>query len=118
MTTKKEPKIFTLSQMADQSYEAYWEGMGDTHEITMTTMERLRNSLEDTQAVYYIGDVIGERKKRMEELQLAQDTITMLMDMFQEKYDEAMDKSKAKQRREDTASWRDSVASLKEEWPE
>lgn len=101
MATKKEPKVFTLKQLADQSYEAYWEGMADTHEITMSTMERLRNSLEDTQAVYYIGDVIGERKKRMEELQLAQDTITMLMDMFQEKYDEAMDKSKAKQHREE-----------------
>jgi hypothetical protein len=101
MATKKEPKVFTLKQLSDQSYEAYWEGMADCHNITMTAMERLRNSLEDTQAVYYIGDVIGERTKRMEELQLAQDTVTMLMDMFQEKYDEAMDRSKARQRREE-----------------
>jgi hypothetical protein len=101
MTTKKEPKVFTLSQVSEQAYEAYWEGMAECHEITFATMERLRNSLEDTQAVYYIGDVIGERTKRMEELQLAQDTITQLMDMFQDKYDEAMDRSKAKRRREE-----------------
>jgi Spy/CpxP family protein refolding chaperone len=101
MATKKEPKVFTLSQVSEQAYEAYWEGMANCHEITFTTMERLRNSIEDVQAVYYLGQITPKKQQMMEELQVGVDTITQLMDMFQANYDEEMDKSKAKRRREE-----------------
>jgi hypothetical protein len=100
MAIKKGPKAFTLSQVSEQAYEAYWEGMADCHEVTMNVIEQLRNSLEDVHSIYYMGAVIGDKKQKADELMVAIDTLTHLIDAFQGNYDEAMDRSKALRNRE------------------
>jgi hypothetical protein len=99
MASKKNSTTFTPLQVTEMTHEAYWEGMADCHEITMTAMEQLRNSIEDVHSIYYMGIVLGDKKQKADELMVAIDTLTHLVDVFQGRYEDAMDKSKAERRR-------------------
>lgn len=95
----------------DQSYEAgVIDGMAEAYTLMDEVVLKLQESLLNAQAIYYIGDVVGKKAAQVAELQVAFDTLTHLRDMVSDAYFEALDEEKAR-------TWRDSIASLKEEWP-
>jgi hypothetical protein len=90
------PKFTYTGNDVDQaSADGFLEGMAETHSIVFEAIEELQKSIENVQAIYYIGDVIGKKTAKVEELQTVIDALTHLKDVFQEKYFETLDEHKA-----------------------
>jgi uncharacterized coiled-coil DUF342 family protein len=93
MAKKKEtPKFTYTGNDVDQaSADGFLEGMAETHSIVFEAIEELQKSIENVQAFYYLGDVVGKKTVKVEELQTVIDALTHLKDVFQEKYDEVIE---------------------------
>ena len=126
-TTKKLPKTHTVKEVDELNHlaerEGFMLGMVEGHRIFYNTLTEIKAAIENMQAIYYIGDITGQRKQKIEELQLVWDTLTHLEDVFQGRYDTSIDNAKDPENydellfQHDLVDWRDSIASLKEEWP-
>ena len=94
----KEKKQYTQSEVdaivADTKQEFIIFGMTEGHRVAFNAITRVKAAVENMQAIYYIGDIIGERKQKIEELQLVWDTLTHLEDTFQGEYDSVIDSHK------------------------
>lgn len=96
MAKKKDAPKFTYTG-ADvdlASADGFLEGMAATHGIVFEAIEELQKSIENVQSIYYIGDVIGNKTAKVEELQTVIDALTHLKDVFQDMYDTTMDDHK------------------------
>ena len=115
-------EVNELNHLAER--EGFMLGMVESHRIFYNTLTDIKAAIENMQSIYYIGDHFGERKQKIEELQLVWDTLTHLEDVFQGRYDTSIDNSKDPMNYDeliaehDMKDWRYSIASLKEEWPE
>jgi hypothetical protein len=93
---KAAPKFTYTGNDVDQaSADGFLEGMAETHGIVFDAIEELQKSLDNVQAIYYLGDVIGKKTAKVEELQTVIDALAHLKDVFQDKYDTVMDEHKA-----------------------
>lgn len=90
MSKKKKQFTYTGADVDLASADGFLEGMAETHSIVFEAIEELQKSIENVQAFYYIGDVVGNKTAKVEELQTVIDALTHLKDIFQEKYDEAI----------------------------
>jgi hypothetical protein len=106
----KEKKEYTQSAVDEMMYDQYISGMAEIHRVFTTTLIEIKAAIENMQAIYDIGDVFGERKQKIAELQLAWDALSHLEDSFQGNYDNVLDSYKH-------GDWRDYLTSLNEEWP-
>jgi uncharacterized coiled-coil DUF342 family protein len=89
---KAAPKFtYTGNDVDLASADGFLEGMAETHSIVFEAIEELQKSIENVQAFYYIGDVVGNNTAKVEELQTVIDALTHLKDVFQEKYDEVIE---------------------------
>jgi hypothetical protein len=97
MAKKKETPKFTYTgnDVDLASADGFLEGMAETHTIVFDAIEELQRSIENVQSIYYIGDVIGKKTAKVEELQTVIDALTHLKDVFQDKYDTTMGEHKA-----------------------
>jgi uncharacterized coiled-coil DUF342 family protein len=93
MAKKKETPKFTYTgdDVDLASADGFLEGMAETHSIVFEAIEELQKSIENVQAFYYLGDVVGKKTAKVEELQTVIDALTHLKDVFQEKYDEVIE---------------------------
>jgi uncharacterized coiled-coil DUF342 family protein len=87
---KKKQVTYTGAEVDQASADGFLEGMAETHSIVFEAIEELQKSIENVQAFYYIGDVVGNNTAKVEELQTVIDALTHLKDVFQEKYDEVI----------------------------
>jgi hypothetical protein len=96
MAKKKDaPKFTYTGEDVDlASADGFLEGMATTHGIVFDAIEELQKSIENVQSIYYIGDVIGNKTAKVEELQTVIDALTHLKDVFQDMYDTTMDEHK------------------------
>ena len=114
-------EVDELNHLAER--EGFMLGMVEGHRIFYTTLTEIKSAIENMQAIYYIGDITGARKQKIEELQLVWDALAHLEDVFQGRYDTSIDNAKDPENydellfQHDLVDWRDSIASLKEEWP-
>jgi hypothetical protein len=124
---KKLPKTHTVREVDELNHlaerEGFMLGMVEGHRIFYTTLIQVKAAIENMQAIYYIGNLTGARKQKLEELQLVWDTLTHLEDLFEDRYYISIDNAQDPENYDellhehDLVDWRDSVASLKEEWP-
>jgi uncharacterized coiled-coil DUF342 family protein len=93
MAKKKETPKFTYTgdDVDLASADGFLEGMAETHNVVFEAIEELQKSIENVQSIYYIGDVVGKKTAKVEELQTVIDALTHLKDVFQEKYDEVIE---------------------------
>jgi hypothetical protein len=87
---KKKQFTYTGAEVDQASADGFLEGMAETHNVVFEAIEELQKSIENVQSIYYIGDVIGKKTVKVEELQTVLDALTHLKDVFQEKYDEVI----------------------------
>jgi hypothetical protein len=90
MSKKKKQFTYTGADVDLASADGFLEGMAETHNVVFEAIEELQKSIENVQAFYYIGDVVGNNTAKVEELQTVIDALTHLKDVFQEKYDEVI----------------------------
>jgi hypothetical protein len=109
MATKKDAKLFTAREMEEAKAESFMDGMAACNELTYKASEEVKNSLDNAQAVFYLGDVMGKRSQIVEQLQLAQDAIAHLQDVFQDSYDIKLDSYKGVLRRYEYEELRESL---------
>lgn len=105
----KEVKTHTTSEKEEAQAEAFINGMIVTYMLVEDALEELKKSLDNVQAVFYIGNVVGKRTETVEQLQLAWDALTHLQDVVQDKYDTELDKHKAILRRHEYDELRDEL---------
>ncbi len=91
MSKKKKQFTYTGNDIDEASADGFLEGMEETHAIVFEAIEELQQSVENVQSIYYIGNVVGDKNARVQELQAIFDSLTHLKDVFQAKYDESMD---------------------------
>lgn len=109
MTIKKEAKLYTAAEMEEAQAAAFIDGMVAVHSVTFDALGELRSSIDNVQAVFYLGDVRGTRTALTDQLQLAWDTLTHLEDVIEDKYDAAMSEKKAILRTREYAEIRESL---------
>jgi hypothetical protein len=89
---KAAPKFTYTGNDVDQaSVDGFLEGMAETHGIVYDVIDELIRSVENVQAVYYLGDVFGKKTAKVEELQTVIDAFAHLKDVFENKYFETLD---------------------------
>jgi hypothetical protein len=124
MTEKKThtlKEVDQLNHLAER--EGFMLGMVEGHRIFYNVLGDIKMSFENMWSIYTQGFLSEERKKKMAEIQLVLDTLTHFEDVYQDRYDTAIDNSKDPMNYDellaehDLGDWRDSIASLKEEWP-
>lgn len=125
MTTKKTHTLKEVDELTmNAEREGFIAGMVVANNAFYEALTELKTSVENIQAIYDLGNYFGKKTAKVEELQFVWDTLTHLNDMFQGRYDTAIDKTKDQDMYDelvadlDLVNWRDSIASLKEEWPE
>ena len=91
MSKKKKQFTYTGADVDLASADGFLEGMAETHSIVFDAIEELQKSIENVQAFYYIGDVVGKNTAKVEELQTVIDALAHLKDVFQDKYDEVIE---------------------------
>jgi hypothetical protein len=121
-----EKKTHTLKEVNELNHfaerEGFMLGMIEGHRIFYNVLGDIKMSFENMWAIYTQGFLSEERKKKMTEIQLVLDTLTHFEDVYQDRYDTAIDNSKDPMNYDellaehDLGDWRDSIASLKEEW--
>lgn len=89
--SKKKKVTYTGNDVDQASADGFLEGMAETRGIVFDAIEELQQSIENVQSIYYIGNVIGNKDARVQELQTVFDSLTHLKDVFQANYDEVMD---------------------------
>jgi len=70
-----------------QFYSGKFHGMYKCNDITLDTIARLKQSLEDVWAVEYTGVITDQKKAQAEKLTFAINTLVTLEDMFLGEYD-------------------------------
>lgn len=110
-------KKFTLEEVDALEATSFVNGMAETYTLLDEVLLQLQRSVEDVQAIYYIGDVVGKKAQQVAELQVAFDTLTQLRDMMADAYFKALDEHKGIAEKEFAKAWREDIASSKEEWP-
>jgi hypothetical protein len=88
---KKKKFTYTANDVDQASADGFLEGMAETHGIVFDAINELQQSVENVQSIYYIGNVVGDKNVRVQELQAVFDSLTHLKDVFQANYDEVMD---------------------------
>ena len=94
MSKKKKQFTYTGADVDLASADGFLEGMAETHSLVFDAIEELQRSVENVQSIYYIGNVVGDKDAKVQELQAVFDSLTHLKDVFQDKYDTAMDEHK------------------------
>jgi hypothetical protein len=123
MTEKKTHTVKEVDQLNHiAEREGFLLGMVEGHRIFYNVLGDIKMSFENMWSIYTQGFLSAERKTKMAEIQLVLDTLTHLEDVYQDRYDTAIDNSKDPMNYDellaehDLGDWRDSIASLKEEW--
>ena len=123
MTEKKTHTVKEVDQLNHiAEREGFMLGMVEGHRIFYNVLGDIKMSFENMWSIYTQGFLSAERKTKMAEIQLVLDTLTHLEDVYQDRYDTAIDNSKDPMNYDeliaehDLGDWRDSIASLKEEW--
>jgi len=96
---KKKKFTYTANDVDQASADGFLEGMAETHGIVFDAINELQQSVENVQSIYYIGNVVGNKNAKVQELQTVFDALTHLKDVFEDKYDEVMDEHRAIARR-------------------
>jgi len=73
----------------------YLKGSGDTYELLVTTIGKLRNSLEAMESIEREADVFGKNLARLQELRIGSATLTYLMDLMEDEYFDMIEEHKS-----------------------
>jgi len=77
--------------------ESYLVGMYACHEIVDATIEELAKSVDNVAGIYYSAEGAQKgRTERLSERRIMTDVLLHLRELFHEKYDDKLDKAKAK----------------------
>jgi hypothetical protein len=109
MATKKEPTVYTASELEAAQAEAFMDGMAAVHTAMFDAIDELKTSLENTQAILYLGNALGQRTDVVEQLQVAFDALVHLQDVLQDKYDLELNKHKRVLATQEYAELRESL---------
>lgn len=112
MTTKKT-KTFTIDEVDKMTLNAerlgFVNGMATCYELLDEVLRKLQNSVEDVQAIYYIGNVVTKKAQQVSELQVAFDTLTQLRDMMSDAYFTKLEEHNSPAHKEEYEELRESL---------
>lgn len=122
-----EKKTHTVKEVDELTLgaerEGFMLGMIESHRIFYTVLGDIKMSFENMWAIHSQDFMTEERRKKVAEFQLVLDTLAHFEDVYQDRYDTAIDNSKDPMNYDeliaehDLGDWRDSIASQKEDWP-
>ena len=61
----KKNKQFTLEEVNALEATSFIDGMAECYTIVDEVLLQLQRSVEDVQAIYYIGDVVGKKAQQV-----------------------------------------------------
>lgn len=117
MTTKKPPKTHTVAEVDASNAASYVEGMAMCYTLLIEEIDKFNNSLGDVWSMYRLGEMDDHMLAVTADMKAIANAITRLKDVLEGAYYDALDGAKILSEEEQTRIWRNSIASLKEEWP-
>lgn len=117
MTTKKPPKTHTVAEVDASNAASYVEGMAMCYTLLIEEVEKVEKSIGDVWAMYSLGELDDHKLAVTADMKAVSNAIKHIKDVLEGAYYDALDGEKLLSEEEQSRLWRNSIASLKEEWP-